>query len=139
MADPQEQLFEELENLLRIRNECSCRIFSECGLSDMTVRQIAYLRTIDEEGDVTFSRLAEVTNTSKPTVTEMVNRFVRMDCAYREPCPDDGRIAYIHLTEKGKAIAQAEEAALRRVIERIAASLDEDELDLLVGILRKVR
>ncbi|HVN73054.1 MAG TPA: MarR family transcriptional regulator [Methanoregula sp.] len=139
MADPQEQLFEELENLLRIRNECSCRIFSECGLSDMTVRQIAYLRTIDEEGDVTFSRLAEVTNTSKPTVTEMVNRFVRMDCAYREPCPDDGRIAYIHLTEKGKAIAQAEEAALRRVIERMAASLDEDELDLLVGILRKVR
>ena len=113
--------------------------FSECGISDMTVRQIAYLRTIDEQGDVTFSRLAEVTNTSKPTITEMINRFVRMECAYREPCPDDGRIMYIHLTEKGKAIAQAEHAALRRVIERMADVLDEDELDLLVGILRKVR
>ncbi len=139
MVDPREQLFEEFEKLARIRNECSCRIFSECGLSDMTVRQIAYLRMIDEQGDVTFSRLAEVTNTSKPTITEMINRFVRMECAYRESCPDDGRIMYIHLTEKGKTIAQAEQAALRRVIERMADALDEDELDLLDGILRKVR
>ncbi|HVP96469.1 MarR family transcriptional regulator [Methanoregula sp.] len=139
MADPREQLFGEFEKLLRIRNECSCRIFSDCGLSEMTVRQIAYLRTIDEEGNMTFSRLAEITNTSKPTVTEMVNRFVRMDCAYRESCPDDRRIAYIHLTEKGKAIAQAEHAALRRLVERMAETLDEDELDLLVGILRKIR
>jgi len=139
MMDLQELLFEELARLSRLRDECSCRILSECGLSEMTVRQIAYLRTIDEQGIVTFTRLAEITNTSKPTVTEMVNRFVRMDCACRKPCPDDGRISYIHLTEKGKQIAGAEEAALRRLIERMAETLDEDELDLLVGILRKVR
>ena len=59
MVAREEDLFEVVENLLRIRNECSCSIFSECGLSDMTVRQIAYLKTIDEEGEVTFSRLAE--------------------------------------------------------------------------------
>jgi DNA-binding MarR family transcriptional regulator len=139
MVDPRELLFEEFEKLFQIRNECSCRIFSECGFSDMTVRQIAYLRTIDEQEDVTFSRLAEVTNTSKPTITEMVNRFVRMECVYREPCPDDGRIMYIHLTEKGKMLAHAEQAALRRMVERMAEALDVEELDLLVGVLRKVR
>ena len=139
MVDLQEQLFEELAKLSRMRDECSCSIFSECGLSEITVRQIAYLRTIDEQGDVTFTRLAEITNTSKPTVTEMVNRFVRMECACRTPCPDDGRISYIHLTEKGKQIARAEKAALRRLIERMVETLDQDELDLLVEILRKVR
>ena len=85
----------------------------------MTVKQIAYLKTIDEQGDVTFSRLAEITRNSKPTITEMINKFVRMECVYREPCPDDGRIMYIRLTEKGQKIAQAEQAALRRVIERM--------------------
>src|SRR5271157_1801441 len=100
MVDPQEQLFEEFEKLARIRDECSCRIFSECGLSDMTVRQIAYLRMIDEQGDVTFSRLAEVTNTSKPTLTEMINPLMRRECAYRQACPDYGLIMYSHLTEK---------------------------------------
>ncbi len=137
--DREEHLLEVFENLIRIKNECSCTIFSECGLSDMTVKQIAYLKAIDEQGEVTFSRLAEITKNSKPTITEMINKFVRMECVYRERCPDDGRILYIHLTDKGKKLAQAEQYALRLVIERMVHSLDEHELDLLDEILRKVR
>ncbi len=134
-----EQLLETLEHLLMMKNECSCSIFSECGLSDMTMKQIAYLKAIDEQGDVTFSRLAEITKNSKPTITEMVNKFVRMECVYRESCCDDRRILYIRLTDKGKKIAQAERYALRRVIERMIDTLDEKELDLLIGVLEKVR
>jgi DNA-binding MarR family transcriptional regulator len=105
----------------------------------MTVRQIAYLKAIAEQDEVTFSRLAEITNNSKPTITEMINKFVRMECVYREPCPDDGRILYIRLTDKGQKIAKADHHALRRVIERMMNSLDEEETDLLIGILQKVR
>jgi DNA-binding MarR family transcriptional regulator len=139
MREREEHLLEVFENLLRAKNECSCKIFSECGLSDMTVRQIAYLKTIDEQGDVTFSRLAEITRNSKPTITEMINKFVRMECVYREPSPDDGRILYIRLTEKGERIAKAERNALLQVIERMIESLDEHEQNLLVEILQKVR
>jgi len=139
MRDREEHLCEVFENLIRIKNECSCSVFSECGLSDMTVKQIAYLKTIDEHGVVTFSRLAEITRNSKPTITEMINRFVRMECVYRERCPDDGRILYIRLTDKGKKIAHAEHFALRKMIEQMVNSLDEHELDLLTGILQKVR
>jgi DNA-binding MarR family transcriptional regulator len=139
MTEREEHLFEVLDHLVRIRNECSCSIFSECGLSDMTVKQIAYLKVIDQEGNVTFSRLAEITKNSKPTITEMINKCVRMECVYREHCPDDGRIQYIRLTEKGKTIAQAEQASLRRMIERLMNSLDEHEQELLVEILKKVR
>jgi DNA-binding MarR family transcriptional regulator len=128
-----------LEHLLMIKNECSCSIFSECGLSDMTVKQIAYLKVISEQGDVTFSRRAEISKMSNASFTELVNKFVRMECVYREPSRDDGRILYIRLTDKGKKIAKAEEDALRRVIERMIDSLDEHELDLLIGILEKVR
>jgi DNA-binding MarR family transcriptional regulator len=139
MMEREEHLREVFEHLLAMKNECSCSIFSECGLADMTVKQIAYLRVIDEHGDVTFSRLAEITKNSKPTITEMVNRFVRMECVYREPCRDDGRILYIRLTDKGQKIARAEQAALHRVIERMAESLDEHELALLEEMLKKVR
>jgi DNA-binding MarR family transcriptional regulator len=139
MMERDVHLLEMLEHLLNMKNECSCSIFSECGLSDMTVKQIAYLKVINEQGDVTFSRLAEITKNSKPTITEMVNKFVRMECVYREPSRDDGRILYIRLTDKGRKIAKAEEDALRRVIERMIDSLDEHELDLLIGILQKVR
>ena len=139
MKDAEEHLAEAFRNLFRLKNECSCSIFSECGLSDMTVKQIAYLRVIDEQGEVTFSRLAEITQTSKPTVTEMINKCVRMECVYRERCPDDGRIQYIRLTDKGRMIATAEQAALHRLIGRMMDSLDEHERDLLIRILEKVR
>ncbi len=139
MMDRGEDLCEAFEGLIRFKNDCSCSIFSECGLSDITVKQIAYLKVIDQHGEITFSRLAEITRNSKPTITEMINRFVRMECVFRERCPDDGRILYIRLTEKGQKIAKAEQAAMQRVIERMMNSLDERELDLLVGILQKVR
>ena len=139
MKDREEHLARAVGHLIGIRNECSCTIVSECGLPDVTVKQAAYLRMIDEHGDITFSRLAEITRTSKPTVTEMINRCVGMECAYRERCPDDGRIQYIRLTEKGRAIARAERTALRRTIERMMNSLDDRETDLLIEILGKVR
>jgi DNA-binding MarR family transcriptional regulator len=134
-----EDLFEAFENLLRLKNECSCNILSECGLSDMTVRQIAYLKVIDQHGEITFTRLAEITRNSKPTITEMINKFVRMECVYRERCPDDGRVLYIRLTEKGQRIANAEQAAMQRVVQRMIETLDDHERDLLAEILQKAR
>ena len=138
MPAREEHLFEVFDRLIAIKNECSSEIISECGLSRLTVKQVAYLKTIDEHGDVTFSSLAEITRNSKPTVTEMVDRFVRMECAYRQKSPDDGRVTYIRLTEKGRMLANAERNALRRMIERVVRTLDENELDLLVEILKKV-
>jgi len=134
-----DRLFEVIENLLRAKNECSCKIFSDCGLSDMTVKQVSYLKTIDEQGEVTFSRLAEITRNSKPTITEMINKFERMNCVYRERSNDDRRFLYIRLTAKGKKIAKVEHDALRQVIERMISSLDESEQDLLIGLLKKIR
>ena len=138
MAARHEHLFEVFDRLIAIKNECSSEIFSECGLSRLTVKQVVYLKLIDEHGEVTFSRLAEITRNSKPTVTEMVDRFTRMECAYRQKCPDDGRVTYIRLTEKGRMLANAEQNALHRMIERVVRSLDENEVDHLVEILKKV-
>jgi DNA-binding MarR family transcriptional regulator len=140
MMAKKEHLFIVFENLLKIKSECSCNIFSECGLSsDITVKQIGYLKAIDECGEVTFSRLAKITNNSKPTITEMINKFVKIECVYRERCSNDGRVVYIRLTEKGQMVARAEENALMKVIEKMADSLDEKEIDTLVKILGKIR
>jgi DNA-binding MarR family transcriptional regulator len=139
MREKKEHLFIIFEKLIKIKSECSSQIFSECGLSDLTLKQIEYLKTIDEYEEVTFSRLAKITSNSKPTITEMINKFVKMECVYKERSQDDGRIFYIRLTEKGQTIAHAEEHALLQVIERIANSLDEKEMDMLIKILGKIR
>jgi DNA-binding MarR family transcriptional regulator len=139
MKEKKEHLFIVFENLIKVKSECSSQVFSECGLSDLTLKQVGYLRTIDECGEVTFSRLAKITSNSKPTITELINKFVKMECVYREKSQDDGRIFYIRLTEKGQTIAHAEEHALLQVIEKIVNSLDETEVDILIRILGKIR
>jgi DNA-binding MarR family transcriptional regulator len=139
MREGEERLVELFERLVRLKSERSTKIFSECGVSDITVRQIAYLKTIDEQGNITFSRLAEITRNSKPTITEMIRKFERMKCVFREPCPDDRRVLYIRLTEKGQRIARAEHNSLRQVIEEIMDSLDEPEQERLIRLLKKVR
>lgn len=139
MGNNEEHLFRIFDHLIKMKAECSCGIFSDCCLSDITLKQIHYLKTIDENGNVTFSRLAEITQNSKPTITEMINKLSRMECVYREPCPYDGRIHYIRLTEKGETIARAEQKALHRVIERLLDSLEESDINLLIEILEKVR
>ncbi|MDD1707125.1 MAG: MarR family winged helix-turn-helix transcriptional regulator [Methanoregulaceae archaeon] len=139
MVAKKERLLIAVEHLIKIRNESSCAILSECGVPDITVKQIGYLKAIDEQGDVTFTRLAEITRNSKPTITEMVNKFENMECVYREQSPYDGRVLYIRLTDKGRSIARAEENALSRLIERMKDYLDEDDMDVLIQILRKVK
>ena len=139
MEPDEEHLLAVLENLLAIKNECNCAILSECEGQDITVKQIRYLKTIDEQGDVTFSRLATITSNSKPTITEMIDKFVGMNCVYRERSRDDKRVLYVRLTEKGRMIAKADRTAVSRLIERVMDSLDEDEVRILVEILKKVR
>ena len=138
MTGQKEELEETFDRIFALKHQCSCGIFSECGLSDLTVKQIRYLQVIEQNHDVTFSRLAEITGTSKPTITELVNRFSRMDCVYRRPCSDDGRVQYICLTKKGEMIARAEEEALDRLTDRIMETLSDEEIDTLIGLLEKI-
>jgi DNA-binding MarR family transcriptional regulator len=60
-----------------------------------------------------------------------------MECVYRERCPEDGRVLYIRLTEKGRRIANAEHNAMRLLIEQMMETLDEQEQELLVRLLEK--
>jgi DNA-binding MarR family transcriptional regulator len=139
MISKKEHLFTVLYNIIKIKDECSCEILSECGLSDITVKQIGYLRAIDGNGQVTFSKLAKITENSKPTITEMINKFVKFECVYREKCPDDGRVIYIRLTEKGQMIARSEENSLMKVIEKMVDLLNENEIGTLIEILEKLK
>ena len=138
MKAQEEHLFNAMGHLLRLQHECSCTVSAECGRLDLTVTQIAYLKLIDEQGDVSFSRLAELTRSSKPTITEMINRCARQGCVYRERSCEDARIQYIRLTERGQRIARAEEMTLRRTIEILMHRLNEGERTLLIELLEKL-
>jgi DNA-binding MarR family transcriptional regulator len=139
MTGNNEHLFLIFENLFKIKSECSSEILCGCGLPDITLKQIGYLKIIDMHGEITFSKLAEVTRNSKPTISEMINNFIRMECVYKKRSPSDGRVFHICLTEKGQTICRCEQKALFQLTEKVTYSLTDDELKTLVSILEKVK
>lgn len=104
----------------------------------LTSKQINYLKIIDSKYRVTFSELAQETNHSKPTITEVVNKFIMQNCVYRERSEEDRRVFYIYLTPKGKSIARTQETIQLKLIERIQRNLSDDEIIQFITLLRRV-
>ncbi len=108
------------------------------NISQLTLKQIEYLKKFDEREYVTISQLAEELGLSKPTITEMVKKFIRLDCVQKEQCSHDARVYYLFLTEKGKMIARLEQIANDHFIQRVERCLSEEDISLLIEILLKV-
>ncbi|MBK5243979.1 MAG: MarR family transcriptional regulator [Eubacteriaceae bacterium] len=132
------ELYKAYHKLLQIEADLLKNEDCECQAQDMTLKQVYYLRIIDQKDKVTFSQLAQETCNSKPTITELISKFISMDCVYRERSAEDRRVYYIYLTPKGKLIARAQERMQIRFIDHIRNSLTDAELNQLITLLNKI-
>jgi len=76
---------------------------------------------------------------SKSTVTELVNKLESFGYVTKINCRDDGRCVYVKLTEKGKTIQKDFEAISKKLMERAYKGFSEEEKELLVKGLEKMR
>jgi len=110
---------------------------ASCQIKDLTYTQIEYLKIIDQDDYMTISDLAEKTRNSKPTVTEMVKKFILLDCVKKEPCHEDGRKFYLSLTQRGRKIARMEEYVMGDVMQHIQRNLTDEEIEIFINLLYK--
>jgi len=123
---------------MRVKTECRFCVIDKYDISELTLKQVEYLRKFDEHEYVTISQLAEDFNLSKPSITEMVKKFIKLDCVNKEQCSHDARVYYLFLTEKGKGIARLEQIADEDFIRRVENCLNEEDISLLIKLLSKV-
>jgi len=124
--------------LMKLKGSCYFSVVDDLEISEMSLRQLDYLKKFNSSEGVTTSHLAEVLDLSKPTVTEMVKKFVKMNLVYKESCPSDGRVYYVKLTEKGQNIVNLEMMTWTYMAKKLNEQLDEKDLDTLVQILEKI-
>ena len=132
-------LYETYSGLMKVKGECSCKLIDELNMSELTLRQIEYIKKIGKYESITISGLAEILNLSKPSITEMVKKFIKLDCVYKRQCAEDGRVQYIYLTERGECIARFEDLEIKRLVAKMLESLDHGEIDILISILIKIK
>lgn len=136
--EKRERVVDAVAKLTGLTKECNLELSQRLGMAELQLNQLHYLKIINGYIELTFSRFAEILNVSKPSVTEIVNKLIKVDCVKKVQSPNDGRIYYIQLTEKGKNIAQVSNLAEQKLVDIILRTLDDEEIDLFVQMVRKL-
>lgn len=127
-----------VSKLTGLTKECNLELSQRLGMAELQLNQLHYLQIINRIVGLTFSQFAEILKVSKPSVTEIVNKLIKVDCVRKVRCQKDGRMYYIELTEKGKNISQVQNLAEQKLVDIILRNLDDGEIETFVLLVRKL-
>jgi len=133
-----QELSKCISKLTSLKGKCYEHVLDELHLEELSFKQLQYIKKLNSDEGVTVSQIAEAFDLSKPTVTEMIKKFVKADIVYKVTCTHDGRVHYIKLTEKGKAIATLETKTVEHLGAVISERLDDADVEQLIKILEKL-
>lgn len=133
-----ERIYNAVRKFNSLGHECNLEISDKLDMSELQLNQLHYLKIIDRTVDITFGKLAEILNVTKPSVTEIVNKLVKLDCVEKNRCDNDKRKFYIKLTEKGRNIARLQYLSEQRVVEIIFKALDDEEIETFIRLIKKL-
>ena len=136
--DSREKLIKSLGNLFKLKGNCYANVLNDLNLSELSIKQMDYLKSLNNVCGVTTSQLAESLDLSKPTVTEMVKKFIKMGIVYKQSCPSDGRVYYLKLTEKGQQIVDLGIMTNVYMAEKLMSKLNDEDIETLSNILLKI-
>ena len=133
-----ELIYEAVRKFNSLGHECNLEISDKLGMSELQVNQLHYLKVIDRTVDITFGKFAEILKVTKPSVTDIVNKLIKLGVVEKKRCTRDKRKFYIRLTEKGRNIARLPFLAEQRVVDIIVSALDDQEIDTFIKIIKKL-
>jgi DNA-binding MarR family transcriptional regulator len=132
------RLADLIEKFNGLKGGCYTSACSCVDISELSYKQMEYLKYFDNHEGVTTSKLAENLGLSKPTVTDLVKKLVKMGMIYKESCIKDGRVHYLKLTEKGRMVVDLPKATNEYLAKRLIETLDEKDVNTLIEILEKL-
>lgn len=128
-------IISKLTHLLGQMEEAAKEQFN---LSSLTYTQLHYLEAIYLLDNPNITELAIALKLTKPTVKVAIDKLIEKEFVFKVQSDEDRRSSHIHLTEKGKLINQMHDYAHKRIAESIAKKLNNEELEILSGLLNKV-
>lgn len=112
---------------------------ADAGLSNPDY-QVLVVLSESPEGRIRVSDLAAALQWERSRVSHHVARMEKRDLVCRRGCPDDGRGAYVRITETGQAaIERAAPGHVRTVRKLVFDALTADEVTQLGEIFHRLR
>jgi len=103
-----------------------------------SIGQLPVVYLLRHGGAMSQKDLARLAKIEQPSMAQMLSRMERDGLVRRAPDPDDGRSQLISLTEAALEKLPAAREALHEGSEQALAGFSEDEVRMLVGLLRRL-
>jgi DNA-binding MarR family transcriptional regulator len=114
----------------------AARSLSDIG-EDVTLTQYRTLVVLASRGSQNMAALAEAVDVTPATATRMCDRLVRKKLIVRRSERGDRRQVRLVLSQSGLELVARVTDRRRREIERIVATVPEEERDVLIHALNK--
>jgi DNA-binding MarR family transcriptional regulator len=117
----------------------------KCAMSERLVRlgvsmaQLHIMYTLQRDGVMTMSRLADVLAVSQSNASGLVDRMEERGYVERTRVPEDRRVVLVRVTEAGRRLLDENDALGDGLMREILARLDPGELPVIAHATRELR
>ncbi|WP_214827537.1 MarR family winged helix-turn-helix transcriptional regulator [Exiguobacterium algae] len=125
----------------RIRDESNKLILSELekhGVTEIAPSHGGIFLALYRHHRLTMKELSEEISRSKPTVTVLVNKLLKLGYIEKRKDLTDQRISYITLTEKGEALKPIFDEVSHTLNTLVYGNMSEDEQTRFEETLNKI-
>jgi len=116
------------------------KAFSESGV-EVTPIQVMLLFFLQKNDGSSLTQISQGLMLENPTVTGLIDRLEKLGYVKRSDHPNDRRVYLVHLTEKGKKVANKALPIIKKLNEEIKKGYSKGEMEgfqkVLVGTFNK--
>lgn len=109
------------------------------GLTLAQFNVLLLLKDQSVDGRINQTGLGNMLMVNRSNITSLIDRMVKADLVRRVPDPDDRRVHYIEMTEKGEQVLSNANDAYFGHLAKIVSVLTSDECEQLAEILGRIR
>jgi DNA-binding MarR family transcriptional regulator len=131
-------VLETVEMISQLMGELESKAFEQEGFSDITMNQMHYLEMVPKLGSPTSADLADILGVTRPSVSAIVKKLVDTGYLTKTKSKIDGRVYYLHLTDKGLRFNELHSEVHQILARRITENLKQDEIEALAVLLGKL-
>ncbi|WP_144152178.1 MarR family winged helix-turn-helix transcriptional regulator [Paraburkholderia sp. BCC1885] len=95
------------------------------------------LARVDRQGPLGIVELAELAGRDYSTVSRQIAKLESLGLVARCASPADGRVRAAIITDKGRVMTSALDAARQKIIEKLLADWETEDVRMLARLLRK--
>jgi DNA-binding MarR family transcriptional regulator len=107
-------------------------------LPNLTLKQYYYLDVINRMNNPTYSEIANNFKVTKPAITAIINRLIKLGYLERVQSANDRRVYYVLVSDKGKKLIGINNESASAYAKYVENCLTREELASYINILEKV-